>query len=90
MIVQIVSPRRADIRDAVFRYDVQIETLLEQCHSGEDLKFDDLDEEVGTVSWIKSCRVEVLRGIVGSGRVVVWRVYLLYCTHSIRFVEMEE
>lgn len=39
-----------------------------QCHRGEDLKFEDLVEEVGTVSWIKRCRGEVLKGIVGSGR----------------------
>lgn len=40
---------------------------LEQCDR-ENLKFENLVEEVGTVSWIKSCRGEVLRGIVGSGR----------------------
>lgn len=67
MIVQISSPRRAGIRDAVFRSDVRGETLLSS-HRGENLKFEDLVEEVGTVSWIKRCREEVLRGIVGSGR----------------------
>lgn len=68
MIVQISSPRRAGIRDAVFRSDVRGETLLSS-HRGENLKFEDLVEEVGTVSWIKRCRGEVLSGDrwIGSG-----------------------
>lgn len=75
------------MRDAVFRSDVRVETLLSSVR-GEHLKFEDLVEEVGTASWIKRCRGE--GGSLDRVGVVVWRVYLLYCTHSVRFVEIEE